>query len=81
MKKYHSFVFNKGSNGGEQVSPTTTLDIDDYEKGGFITQEFELQSYSNSVTVNLHGALMTPELLRQLADELEKEIFNINREK
>ena len=47
--------------------------IDDItEKDGvFVNQELTLQSYCNSATFELIGSPFTPELLRQLANELE----------
>jgi hypothetical protein len=66
---HHCFVFNKNSNGGESVS----LDTDFWESEvGDIstTHSFSLQSYLNSAQITFGGQI-TPELLRQLADELE----------
>jgi hypothetical protein len=69
----HSFIFNPKDNGGEALTLKTVFydNGDGIPKGIYIHQELELQSYSNSVTYNLIGATLTPENLRQLADELE----------
>jgi hypothetical protein len=73
----HVFVFNKRDNGGESLMLTTKFiangdDITENE-GVYINQELTLQSYSNSASFNLVGCNITPEILRQLANELEVE--------
>ena len=73
----HVFVFNKGDNGGESLMLTTKFiangdDITENE-GIYINQELNLQSYCNSASLNLFGCNITPEILRQLANELEVE--------
>jgi hypothetical protein len=40
----------------------------------FMIQKLELNSYENHASINLYGDAMTPEKLRNLADELEMEI-------
>lgn len=71
------FVFNEKDNGGESFSLTTTY-IDNGDEvtkecdGIYINQELSLESYSNSATFNLCGAFLTPENLRELANELDK---------
>lgn len=71
------FVFNDKDNGGESLSLTTTYidngdDVTEKCDGIYINQELTLQSYSNSATFNLCGAFLTPENLRELANELDK---------
>ena len=70
--KNHTFTFNQDANGGEQVELVTKFldNGDDGKEGIIIQQELIMQSYSNAVTLHLCGAVLTPELLRRLADEL-----------
>lgn len=73
--KRHSFCFNNDDNGGESVTLTTTYvangDPITHDDGIYVNQELELQSYSNSVSLNLTNFMFSPEKLRQLANELE----------
>lgn len=39
---------------------------------GYITQKIEIESYVNSVTVNLFRNVLTPEVLRDLANKIEE---------
>jgi len=72
----HVFIFNPQDNGGEQLSLSTIYaDTGDLIDGLCINQELELQSYCNSVSLNLNAVCFTPENLRKLADELE--VFRI----
>lgn len=67
----HSFTFNQNNNSGEEVSLDTTM----YDNGDgviYYNQEISLQSYCNSASINLVGTQITPNMLRQLANELEK---------
>lgn len=78
----HIFRFNKSDNGGESLSLTTRFyDNGDGHKGLspglYYTQELTLNSYNNSATFHLHGAILTPEVLRSLADELDKKLIDI----
>lgn len=66
----HTFVFNNEDNGGEQVSLCTRL-YDDGQGGASYEQELCLDSYSNGASFTLVGAALTPQKLRQLADQLE----------
>lgn len=71
----HMFVFNPEANGGESITLTTRFysngdKITDKE-GIFINQELKLNSYSNRATIELYGVIITPETLRQLANQLE----------
>lgn len=75
--KEHSFCFNPNDNGGESLILTTEF-IANGEKitdknGVFINQELSLQSYCNSASIKLFGVSITPEKLRELANQLEKE--------
>jgi hypothetical protein len=72
----HVFCFNEEDNGGESL----TLKTEFYDNGDaaaglpagiYTNQELSLMSYGNSASFNLSGAAFTPELLRQLANELE----------
>ncbi|MEK6881111.1 MAG: hypothetical protein AABY22_15940 [Nanoarchaeota archaeon] len=73
----HSFLFNKNDNGGESVRLVTKFigngDKITHNEGIFTNQEFSLQSYGNSASINLFGVSLTPESLRDLANELEIE--------
>jgi hypothetical protein len=71
--KTHYFTFNEDDNEGEQL----TLDTYFYKSSaGEIStlQELTLNSYGNSATFNLSG-YFTPENLRKLADELDREAY------
>lgn len=70
--KQHAFVFNEPENGGERLSLTTKFFPNGDPGGIFTNQELTLQSYCNSATMNLVGATFTPDLLRQLANELDR---------
>lgn len=74
MEKYlgrHIFTFNPEDNGGESLSLET--EIFDNGDGEIVTnQSINLQSYCNSAAIELHGAQITPDTLRQCANELEK---------
>ena len=65
----HSFTFNTDANGGE-VLILRSVFYDEGEGKVRLNQELTLQSYGNSAKLTLVGAAMTPEKLRQLADEL-----------
>lgn len=70
--KTHNFTFNKIQNGGESVSLETTICHNgDGPDGIFYRQKLKLQSYCNSASMELVGSPLTPDLLRQLAHELE----------
>ena len=84
----HAYSFNPKDNGGEQLTLTTSMfsngDIeagnDDPKEGIFWNQKIELASYFNSASISLFGISITPEQLREIADELE-EIEARTREK
>lgn len=66
-----SFVFNEGSNGGEELLLTTQIhSYNDDPSTIYISQTFSLNSYANSVSMHLINAL-TPSMLRKCADEIE----------
>lgn len=68
----HVFVFNNSDNGGEQLVLTT--DFFSGDRGGvYSNQELTLMSYCNSASFNLSGCQFTPELLRELANQLDSE--------
>lgn len=70
-KVIHIFVFNPEDNGGQSLTLSTIKHTDSrYPEDIFFTQELELQSYGNSATFKF-SELLTPEKLRQLANELE----------
>ena len=75
----HSFSFNPKDNSGEGLTLETEIfDNGDKENNIYLNQTLNLQSYCNSATFNLAGAQITPDKLRQLANELEKEINKHN---
>lgn len=68
------FVFNPSSNGGESVS-LTTLFFDNGDKNDesiFTRQKLSMASYGNEACFNLEGCAITPESLRELANQLEQ---------
>lgn len=69
--KIHTFIVNPLDNSGEHLSIKTEFrpsgDPTTVEINHFIT----LRSYFNSASFTLLGAQLTPEILRQLANELE----------
>lgn len=69
----HCFVINPDDNGGESLTLTTNFHLDRKYCEVTYDQELTLQSYCNSATFTLSGALLTPAVLRKLADELEAE--------
>jgi len=73
----HLFTFNKSNFGGEQlVLETKYISTDDV--GEVIVNQFlTLNSYCNSATFNLYGAILTPENLRNLANQLESQLIKM----
>lgn len=75
MNPDHVFNFSPDENGGESLTLSTTIEYngDDPVKDSsyYTNQELTLQSYCNSATLNLAGIQITPDLLRQCADEME----------
>lgn len=75
--KSHTFCFNPRSNGGEQVTLTTKFI--DHGKGDWsIEQKLEMMSYCNAASFTLVGAGLTPDNLRDLANQLD-EFINKNK--
>lgn len=69
----HVFSFNEKANGGEQLILVTNFHHNGDGPGGIYTsQELSLQSYCNAATFSLHGAAITPEALRELANQLDR---------
>jgi len=66
-----TFRFNENDNGGESLTLTTKLLHNGDPEGVYYNQEITLQSYCNSASINLFGAAITPEKLRELANQLE----------
>lgn len=67
-----NFVINKNANSGESLVFSTNFYEDDAENI-YLKQTLTLNSYNNSVSFNL-GTEITPKILRNLADELEKRL-------
>lgn len=72
------FCFNEKDNGGESLTITTEFfhngDDPPFEKTIYTNQEITLQSYANSASFNLAGCQLTPSNLRELANQLEREL-------
>lgn len=74
--KRHVFVANPKTNGGEQIFIVT--EIHRHPDGEWwLSQSFDLESYGNSATIHLGNDVLTPEKLREMANELEK-FLNLN---
>lgn len=70
----HSFDFLQKEYGESLIFTTTIYDNGDFnEDSMFLTQEIKLQSSETSASINISG--ITPGILRNLANELESEIF------
>ncbi len=72
LLKEHYFCFNKQDNGGESFSIHTQMIWNGDPDGIYYNQKLVLQSNCNSASFDLYGTTLTPNLLRQLANELEK---------
>jgi hypothetical protein len=72
----HIFTFNPDDNGGQSFRITTDITVEDKEEA-ILEHEITLQSYGNKATFFLHGVMLTPAKLRQMADELEKKIGSV----
>ncbi len=80
----HSFEVPPHVNGGESVIVTTKIFTNgDKDKLGnneiYLNQSISLQSYSNSMELLLVGNPLTPEILRDLANELDRAINKAKR--
>lgn len=71
----HVFAFNPKDNGGEQLILVTDFIANGDPDGVFMNQEIGLNSYCNSASFNLCGAVLSPETLRELANQLESEMI------
>jgi hypothetical protein len=73
-KIVHEHRFEFGSGGGESLSITTKfIDNGDPEPEGiYWNQKLTLQSYCNSAIFDLCGTILDSNILRQLANELDK---------
>ena len=61
-----------GGNGGEALTLQTVFVWNgDREQAVFVNQTLSLESYCNAAHFELVGAILTPKLLRELANELE----------
>lgn len=77
----HICTFNPKDNGGEALTLSTTFwDNGDKKNNVYFTQDLTLNSYGNSASFNLCGAILTPDTLRRLADDLEKLFKRHNKE-
>jgi hypothetical protein len=73
----HFYTINPEDNGGECLMLTTqfvaTGDPITKDTGVFLNQQLTLQSYCNDASIGLFGTALTPEKLRELANQLEIE--------
>jgi len=69
----HHFTFNPKDNGGESLTLSTEFidNGDDGEEGIYTNHKLTLHSYCNAAHFELCGISITPELLRELANQLE----------
>lgn len=76
-KQIHTHVFNLSpkTNGGEALVLTTDF-FDNGDNEPLLRQKLTLNSYCNTASFNLEGTILTPKLLRKLANELEE---NLNK--
>lgn len=66
---------NPKDNGGEHI--TITTNVYKNEDGSKYTDHvIGLESYCNSVSLNLCGAQITPQFLRKMAEDLEQALEN-----
>ena len=69
----HYYNFSPQDNGGEGLFMETIFydNGDGIPDGVYTNQTLTLRSYGNSASINLFGIQITPEKLRELADQLE----------
>jgi len=69
---------NPKDNGGESVTITTTV----FWNGSnvYYNTEIGLESYGNSASINLSGAPLTPEFLRDMANQIESATAKVQAE-
>lgn len=65
----HIFEIGPHVNGGENVTIVSEI-----EDGVVIEQTIEIMAYGNSAQLNLSRNILTPDILRDLANQLEKEM-------
>ena len=71
---------NPHDNGGESLIFTTEFhDNGDDGANIFLTQTITLHSYSNSSSFHLSGAILTPEILRKMADDIEARMKKLSK--
>lgn len=72
----HEFDFDPKGNGGESLYLNTEIwtNGDAPPDNLYLQHKLTLMSYGNSATFNLCAMELTPEKLRQLADEIEAKI-------
>ncbi|MEK6832663.1 MAG: hypothetical protein AABY32_01335 [Nanoarchaeota archaeon] len=63
---------NPKDTGGESVLLRTKIYANGDPGGIFINQEFTINSYCNRATFDLVGAVLTPDILRKMANDLEE---------
>lgn len=73
LVEVHVFCFNPHQNGGESFILSSKI-IDDGDDEPLLEQQLILNSYGNSTTLNIPN--LTPQILRQLADELEQKLIS-----
>lgn len=74
----HFFNLTPKANGGETIYVTTDF-IDNGSNEMYLNQEITLMSYGNCAKLMLYGTPLTPETLRQFADELEQKIEEVKK--
>lgn len=78
-KKRHVFTVNPNDNGGEQIHIVTDYVHDGYT--GWLEQSIELGSYKNTASLTITGDVLTPKMLRQLANELDEFLIKCEMER
>lgn len=76
------FIFDRHNNGGEQLTLTTDFyDNGDKENNIYINQKLTLHSYCNQASFDLVGSPILPDMLRELANQLDKKFSMLKKEK
>jgi len=70
-------IVNPNDNGGEQCYIITKIGEDENNVNTINSQEIHLNSYCNSVQLNLFTAILTPEFLRKMADDIEANLIHL----
>jgi hypothetical protein len=65
----HIFEIGPHVNGGENITIVSQI-----EDGNIVEQTIEIMAYGNSAQLNLSRNILTPDILRELANQLEKEM-------